>query len=705
MHILIDQIQKAEQRLDFDPRALRESWRDHTPRDRVSTAQCQHRRSFLRESLQDKQQADAMLERILDGNELVGVNYLARGAAAARAVARIRIVKQPGRTFGWGTGFLIAPNVLITNHHVLEEPGDAIHSEAHLEYELAMDDLELGPIRFQLQPERLFYTVPELDFTIVAVSNVAMDQQRPLSEFGVLPLLGASGKAMEGEWLTIIQHPSGQRKQVCVRENRLLKRADDVLWYSTDTLGGSSGSPVFNNDWYVVALHHSGVPEKRDGVIQTVDGRDYDPNRMDETQIKWLANEGIRASRIVETLKQHRSNEPLLQPMFAVGPTAARVEDHPAVPAQTPSSMISTRIPMNNPMPGMPITLPATITFTLPSTGPLAAMPAGTMEAAILEEARRRRTQRRKPVIPSDFDPTYKDRKGYDEDFLGEDYRVPLPTLSDALEEDAAPLLKPTASNKYILHYHHFSLVMSKSRRFGIYSAANVNFGQRWDLGDRSDNWIADPRISRQHQYQNSLYLNNQFDRGHLTRHKDVKWGTTASLALAAVEDSCHYTNAVPMHSQFNQEGDDTPLWYELEQYILENSIDKHGFRAQVITGPILMDDDPEYKGVQYPLEFWKVVAAVNASDELFATGYLLSQKKMIDKFGIERAPEIPFGAFETYQRKIVEIEKLTGLRFTYGKTGKPLSDKDPLRNSSPRRRRRGDDGDAPLDGPESIIL
>ena len=90
----------------------------------------------------------------------------------------------------------------------------------------------------------------------------------PLSDFGCLPLIENNRKGIEGEWLTVIQHPEGKRKQVCVRENQLMKRDDDVLWYTTDTQPGSSGSPVFNNDWYVVALHHAGVPEKRNGEVQ-----------------------------------------------------------------------------------------------------------------------------------------------------------------------------------------------------------------------------------------------------------------------------------------------------------------------------------------------------------------------------------------------------------------------------------------------------
>jgi V8-like Glu-specific endopeptidase len=58
--------------------------------------------------------------------------------------------------------------------------------------------------------------------------------------------------------VTIIQHPSGGPKQIALNENRVTNIYRHYLQYTTDTLPGSSGSPVFNDDWKVVALHHAG---------------------------------------------------------------------------------------------------------------------------------------------------------------------------------------------------------------------------------------------------------------------------------------------------------------------------------------------------------------------------------------------------------------------------------------------------------------
>src|SRR5262249_54161171 len=135
-----------------------------------------------------------------------------------------------------------------------------------------------------------------------------------------LPLSGERGKSDVGEYLTIIQHPNGERKQVCVRENKLLKFEADTLWYATDTLGGSSGSPVFNRFWQVVALHHSGAPRTDTDVNWlTPDGRIWDES-MDESQIDWIANEGIRVSSIVRALISSISTHPMVRTVLDASP-------------------------------------------------------------------------------------------------------------------------------------------------------------------------------------------------------------------------------------------------------------------------------------------------------------------------------------------------------------------------------------------------
>ena len=55
--------------------------------------------------------------------------------------------------------------------------------------------------------------------------------------------------------LNIIQHPSGHPKRVALRNNLLTDADATTIRYFTDTLTGSSGSPVFSDEWKVIGLH------------------------------------------------------------------------------------------------------------------------------------------------------------------------------------------------------------------------------------------------------------------------------------------------------------------------------------------------------------------------------------------------------------------------------------------------------------------
>src|SRR5882724_4640568 len=180
-----------------------EQTRDKRP-DEIASPQVQRdRQQFLQESLRDTrrpEEIEQIYERILGGNDLMPVAYLLRGAIAARAVARVDL---GGGSFG--TGFLIAPRVLITNNHVLPDKGTAARALAHFHYEVDLNDTPVGPVATELRPDTLFFTSPQnqLDFTVVAVDGAV-----PLAQFGCLPLIETTGKVSEGEWLTIIQHPN-----------------------------------------------------------------------------------------------------------------------------------------------------------------------------------------------------------------------------------------------------------------------------------------------------------------------------------------------------------------------------------------------------------------------------------------------------------------------------------------------------------------
>lgn len=185
------------------------------------------------------------------------------------------------------------------------------------------------------------------------------------------------------------------------------------------------------------------------------------------------------------------------------------------------------------------------------------------------------------------------------------------------------------------------------------------------------DRWFVDPRIAACDQTDEAVYTDNDLDRGHLVRRLDPAWGLE-SEAKRANDDTFHFTNCTPQHKDFNQ---NETTWAGVEDYILENA-DNRDLRVSVFTGPVLAEDDEEYRGIRLPRQFWKVVAMVKDDGTLSATAYLLSQAALLTQLERLDAARVPddfsYGAYRTFQVPITTVERLTKLSFA-------LSHADPL--------------------------
>ncbi len=197
------------------------------------------------------------LERIIDAsNELQSWTFLPRGARAARTVARIS-TRDNGRELPLGTGFLVSPRLLMTNNHVLPSVEAAESVVVEFSAELDIDNQPQISSRFELDPTGLFITDDHLDMTLVLLRPAA--DGKPAGEhFGWNEMIRQQGKIVVGESVNVIGHPNGRLKEIAIRSNRLLLLLPDFLHYSTDTEPGNSGSPVYNDQWEVVGLHHAG---------------------------------------------------------------------------------------------------------------------------------------------------------------------------------------------------------------------------------------------------------------------------------------------------------------------------------------------------------------------------------------------------------------------------------------------------------------
>ena len=181
------------------------------------------------------------LERIHLKPDFLPARFLRDGSHRASAVCRITGPRCAG------TAFLIARGLLLTNNHVLGTADFAARCKAEFDFEDGKTAIGVS-----IRPDKVFITSRALDYTIVACDDT------PLTEIAPIRLKRDPTLVAERERVNIIQHPKARKKEVAIHENRVEKRLDRVIRYRTDTDRGSSGAPVFNDQWELVALHHAG---------------------------------------------------------------------------------------------------------------------------------------------------------------------------------------------------------------------------------------------------------------------------------------------------------------------------------------------------------------------------------------------------------------------------------------------------------------
>jgi len=652
------------------------------------------------------------LERVLGNRDFLGIDFLELALAVSRFVGRILVRTTSGRLVSYGTGFMVSPRLLMTNHHVFASADDAANSLVEFDYQQDRFRQTLPVKTFALAPSTFFLTDETLDFSLVAVAEQSREGAL-LADYAWTRLIGEQGKALLGDPLNIVQHPRGRVKEIVLRSNKLVDLFDHFAHYETDTEPGSSGAPVFNDQWEVVALHHSGVPAMKDGNYLAQDGTIW-KDGMSPSLLLWVANEGIRVSSLVHHLREtpleasearHLRDE-LLElepphPMEVMARSEAGAPARPSTGSSPPSPHLSWNLPRDGsstpapePPAGMPVTLlpitlpvgsglpadsstgwtiPLAISLTLgaprPPADPAALAGTGSPGGTGTAGQAPRGADGVEIIVEEgvSIDPDYSRREGYDVTFLGSDHPVPLPGLGNGLE-DLAAINREAAEGAlpYELPYHHFSVVMNRERRLAFFTAVNIDGGTARRPRRKGDRWFLDPRIGGDEQATGAIYAANPLDKGHLVRRLDPAWGTSKTVARIANDDTFHYTNAAPQHAGFNR---DRTSWAGVEDYILGNA-DRRDLKVSVFTGPVFRDDDPAYRGVRLPRQFWKVVAMVKTDGQLSATGYLLSQASLIEGLAEEA---FAFGAWRTFQVPVGRIGELTGLDFGDLPTADPL--------------------------------
>ena len=204
---------------------------------------------------------DKHLEAVLGPVDyLVKINWLHKAIKASRSVCQV--VRNDSKK---GTGFVLQNGYLMTNAHVLPNADRASTAKIIFDFEEDEFGKERVTTEFTLDAsDAKFSSVTEYDYAYVKIKD--NNPQYPISQWGFLEPDRFS-IPQENEPVTIIQHPLGQTKQIALTANQVIRVDGPKVFYKADTQKGSSGSPVFNNDWKVVALHHAGKSDEDGGLI------------------------------------------------------------------------------------------------------------------------------------------------------------------------------------------------------------------------------------------------------------------------------------------------------------------------------------------------------------------------------------------------------------------------------------------------------
>jgi V8-like Glu-specific endopeptidase len=186
------------------------------------------------------------LEVLIRGSQLRKIAWLERGIAAARSVCKIETSECVG------TGFILRGGLLVTNNHVLATKQAARETVAIFNFQQDEHDRPLEIANIYLDPDRAFATSVRLDCTLVPLKGPELELQR----WGNLTI-HERPKLDVGSLVSVIQHPDGAYKQIALLGG-VRSYGDDRMFYETSTMPGSSGAPVFDDDWNVVALHRGG---------------------------------------------------------------------------------------------------------------------------------------------------------------------------------------------------------------------------------------------------------------------------------------------------------------------------------------------------------------------------------------------------------------------------------------------------------------
>lgn len=227
--------------------------------------------------------------------------FFEKAIQAQKSIVRLRVPRifhgHPTNSYGLGTGWLVTPQLVLTNYHVIharteqEGAADPIDFRTQAEQTIAWFDYHIEEGKHQEWPcAELLAHNKNIDYALLRLTKTTKHLYRPSLHLAHAEVLKKAAR------LNIVQHPGGRLLCYAIRNNFYIGPGNTAqfLRYLTDTEPGASGSPIFNDDWLVVGLHRAAVP--------------VSPASYKGETIKYH-NEGIEIHAILDDLPENLRQE------------------------------------------------------------------------------------------------------------------------------------------------------------------------------------------------------------------------------------------------------------------------------------------------------------------------------------------------------------------------------------------------------------
>lgn len=191
-------------------------------------------------------------------------------------VCRIEIGAKDGLDrLPCATGFLVGPDLVLTNHHVI---ADVLEGKLNAnQFAFGFDRVEWedgtrtsGPtyglntpsqrsewLLAMSETDALDYALLRLDTRAGELPILSNTTNEQAAKRGWLALSEDGSRALKkGTQFIIFQHPAGLPLRLDIRE--VGEVSETQVTYTTNTMKGSSGSPCFDGEFRLCALHHAG---------------------------------------------------------------------------------------------------------------------------------------------------------------------------------------------------------------------------------------------------------------------------------------------------------------------------------------------------------------------------------------------------------------------------------------------------------------